>query len=456
MKNHWTLITGIVFGLSVLLLFFSNIIAPLSVEHGINVGYAKDMIQGLMPYHDMPMKESPIGIVILGLLYTILGVEASSYWASCLLCITNIFNLWLMYKLMNRMHIKGAPIWGALSFYLLMLYSSDGLMLRMEPFAIFFLLLTYWFILKRHKMSLVYAAICFVVAIGCKSQCIVLLPSLAIPAFWQGKHNHLSIEKGLLFCITTLTLGVISFIAIAWICGNANWWENLGWNFTSPSQFQTYYDVIYTKFTYFIIQSGRCSLFFFIFFLFIWKKLNGYGKQGAIIGILACVGGISLLCWDFEVAYFIISYPFIAMALAHLMKVIERPHVAGLIWITVILIPVSLSIREYMKLKNGSLKKEQQEEIKALKNIVKAPGNTMVWFEECYEYELGPQIFTEIPQLKKTNIHGDNQWKELDYIILNEEGFSNISYSSFSDDFFEAITEMKSYGTGKLIIYSKQ
>ena len=97
-----------------------------------------------------------------------------------------------------------------------------------------------------------------------------------------------------------------------------------------------------------------------------------------------------------------------------------------------------------------------QNDNSPLKNIVKAPGNTMVWFEECYEYELGPQIYTEIPQLKKTNIQGDNQWKELDYIILNEEGFSNISYSSFSDDFFEAITEMKSYGTGKLIIYSKQ
>ena len=63
----------------------------LNVIKNINlVQVGKDMIQGLMPYHDMPMKESPIGIVILGLLYTILGIEASSYWASCLLCITNI------------------------------------------------------------------------------------------------------------------------------------------------------------------------------------------------------------------------------------------------------------------------------------------------------------------------------------------------------------------------------
>lgn len=455
MKNNWTWITGTALGIMILLLLFSNFIAPLSVEHGINVGYAKSMIQGLIPYQEIPMKEAPIGISILAMLYTIVGVNSSAYWATGLLCFINLLNLWMMYKLMKRMHIRSVAMWGTLCFYLLMMYSSDGLMLRIEPFAITFLLLSFWFILKRNKSNLVIAAICFILAVGCKSQCIVLLPSLAIPAFWQGKHNHFSIEKGFLFCSSALTIGVISFIFTAWICGNTNWWENLGWNFTEPTMFQTNYDILYTKLTYFIIQSGRCSLFFFIFFPFVWKKLNGYGKQGAFIGLSASLSGMSLLCWDFEVPYFMISYPFIALALAHLMKGIEQPHRVGLLWIIVILIPASLSVREYIKLKNGSLKKEQQEEIRALKNIIKKPGNTFVWFEECYEYDLGPQIYTELPQLKPTEIQNEKQWNELDYIILNEEAFTNISYGSNSDVFFETISLMKSYGTGKLIVYSK-
>lgn len=455
MSNKWTWITGTVFGLTVLFLLFSNVIAPLSVEHGINVGYAKGMIQGLMPYRDMPMEEAPLGIGILGVLYAIVGTGASAYWSTALLCLTNLLNLWLMYKLMKRVHLTKPAVWGALGFYLLMLYSSDGLMLRTEPFAVTFLLLTYRFILKREKSDLVIAACCFVLALACKSQSIVLLPALAVPAFWQGRHNRFSAEKGILFCTTALTFAVIGFILIAWICGDTNWWRGLGWDFTAPQLFQTTKDVLYGKLTYAVIQAGRCSLFFFIGFFFVWKKMKGYGKQAAATGALAALGGMILLCWDFEVPYFMPVYPFIALALAHLMKAIERPMKAGLLWIAVLLIPGALSIREYLKLENGALKSSQQEEIKALRDIAKVPGNTIVWFDECYEFDLGPQIFTELPQLKPVDIQGGKHWSEADYIILNEEGFTNVSYSADSDAFFDAISSMKSYGTGKLIVYSK-
>lgn len=455
MKNKWTLITGVTCGLCFLFFIFSTCIAPLSVEHGLNVSYAKGLLQGAMPYQDMPMEEAPIGIGFLSMMYALLGIGASSYWASGLMVLVHLLNMGLIYQLLKRLHVEGAPVWGALCFYVLLVFSSDGLMLRMEPFAVTFLLLAYQLILKRTQTMLLAAIGCFVLAMGCQTQSICLLPVLAIPVFWRGRHNRFSTEKGLFFTTTSLILGFLGFVLIAWITGNSKWDEGLGWTMEEPEFLRTQADLVYNKLLYVGIQAGRCSLFFFFFFWLVWKNLKGYDKKAAFMGLCAFLGCAVTFIWQVEVGHFQLAYPFIAMALAHLLKGMPSANKAGILWVSVLLIPAALTVREYLKLEHGALKSAQQEEISVLKEIVQKPGVALVQFEECHEFDLGPQIFAELPQLDPMDAMDENAWKDVDYIIMNEEGFTQLSYSDFSDAFFEAIYEMKSYSTGELLIYSK-
>ena len=471
MKTKFIWITGTFMGLLLLLLLYSYCVAPLSVDHGTNVSLAKYIAQGITPYQELKLTEPPLGIGILSLLYRVVGSEASGYWASGLMFIVHLLNMGLLAKAMRRIHLKGAAIFGGLSFYLLMVYSSDALMLRMETFATCFLLLSFLLILKKKKSACVYAAICFVLAIECKAQCIVMLPILAIPVLWQGKRSRFCGEKGGLFCAVTITLAVIAYIGIAWASGNSQWIQDIGWKQIETNPFKTPHDILHDKLVYVAIQAGRCSLFLFLLFPFVWKQLNGYGKRAFFMGIGAFIMCSALFYWRIEVPFFMFAYPFIAIALAHIMQHIGSVVKAGIIWIAVLLIPGALTVRECKKLENGTVKAEQQEEISALKEIIKRPGRALVLFKECYEFDLGPQIFSELPQIRPIDMKSSKlgmentdqehdillqQIAEADYVILNEEGFSTLSYSNASDRFFEVIGEMKSYGTGKLTIYAKR
>ena len=82
MKSKSIILLGCLLGILLVGWLVSNFIAPLSVEHGENVAFAKYMAQGLMPYQEFSMPETPVAIGILSGLFRMVGIEASSYWAS--------------------------------------------------------------------------------------------------------------------------------------------------------------------------------------------------------------------------------------------------------------------------------------------------------------------------------------------------------------------------------------
>ena len=199
---------GCLVGIFILFWIISNCLVPLSVEHGENVAAAKYMVQGLMPYQAFGLSETPIGIGILSVLYRIVGIEASSYWATGLMMGVHLLNGWMLWMLMLRLRVEKAFALFGLLFYGLLVYSSDGLMLNLEPMAVSFLLGASLLILQRTMPTLIMAGVGFALAVGCKAQAIALLPVLTAMVLWKGKHNQLRLEKGL------------SFIAIAVHVGN--------------------------------------------------------------------------------------------------------------------------------------------------------------------------------------------------------------------------------------------
>ena len=437
-------------GILVVFWLVSNLIAPLSVEHGELVAAAKYMAQGMMPYEAFSLQETPIGVGILSVLYQLVGIEASSYWATGLWIVVHLLNGWLLWKLMFRLGVTKVFALFGLVFYGLLVYSSDGLMLNMEPMAVSFLLGACLLILQRTTRTLVGASLCFALALGCKAQAIVLLPVLTVMVLWKGNRNQFRLEKGLLFVVLALALAAAGFMGISFMTQKADWAEGL-FPMQEVQPFQTWKSVLYSKLVYVVIQGGRCSLFFLLALPWAWKNLSVHGKRCVGWAVLALIGYLCLFYFEIKVPHGMLVYPWVVLALVHILQSLSNKYVVGALAVTVLIAPGLLTLREFQKLEGGKVKAEQQEELAALKKIIQKPGKAMVQFGDCVEYELGPQIFAELPQLRPLGML--EEMSEADYIILTESGFSELSYSEESDQFFECISERKSYGTGSYMIY---
>lgn len=450
MKSKFIILTGCLLGIWVVFWLVSNLIAPLSVEHGELVAAAKYMAQGMMPYEAFSLQETPIGVGILSVLYQLVGIEASSYWATGLWIVVHLLNGWLLWKLMFRLGvIKVFALFG-LVFYGLLVYSSDGLMLNMEPMAVSFLLGACLLILQRTTRTLVGSSLCFALALGCKAQAIVLLPVLTAMVLWKGNRNQFRLEKGLLFVVLALALAAAGFMSISFMTQKADWAEGL-FPMQEVQPFQTWKSVLYSKLVYVVIQGGRCSLFFLLALPWAWKNLSVHGKRCVGWSVLALIGYLCLFYFEIKVPHGMLVYPWVVLALVHILQSLSNKYVVGALAVAVLIAPGLLTLREFQKLEGGKVKAEQQEELAALKKIIQKPGKAMVQFGDCVEYELGPQIFAELPQLRPLGML--EEMSEADYIILTESGFSELSYSEESDQFFECISERKSYGTGSYMIY---
>lgn len=437
-------------GILVVFWLVSNLIAPLSVEHGELVAAAKYMAQGMMPYEAFSLQETPIGVGILSVLYQLVGIEASSYWATGLWIVVHLLNGWLLWKLMFRLGVTKVFALFGLVFYGLLVYSSDGLMLNMEPMAVSFLLGACLLILQRTTRTLVGASLCFALALGCKAQAIVLLPVLTAMVLWKGNRNQFRLEKGLLFVVLALALAAAGFMSISFMTQKADWAEGL-FPMQEVQPFQTWKSVLYSKLVYVVIQGGRCSLFFLLALPWAWKNLSVHGKRCVGWAVLALIGYLCLFYFEIKVPHGMLVYPWVVLALVHILQSLSNKYMVGALAVTVLIAPGLLTLREFQKLEGGKVKTEQQEELAALKKIIQKPGKAMVQFGDCVEYELGPQIFAELPQLRPLGML--EEMSEADYIILTESGFSELSYSEESDQFFECISERKSYGTGSYMIY---
>lgn len=450
MKSKSIILLGCLLGILLVGWLVSNFIAPLSVEHGENVAFAKYMAQGIMPYQEFSMPETPVAIGILSGLFRMVGIEASSYWASGLLVCVHLLNGWLLWKLMMRVSVKKAFAFFGLVIYLLLVYSTDGLMLNLEPFAVSFLLGACLLILQRGAKSLVAASLCYALAIGCKAQALAMLPVLAVMVLWKGSKNEFRLEKGLLFVATTLGLVAAGYMGICCLSQEAAWTKGL-FPMKEVGLLQTWKHVFLNKLVYVVIQGGRCGLFFLLALPWAWKHLSVHGKRCVYWAILALCCYLGLFYFKVKVSHGMLVYPFVILALVHILQSLTNKYVVGALGVAVFIAPSLLSIREFQKLDMGQAKVEQQEEFMALKEIIQKPGKALLQFGDCAEYELGPQILAEFPLLQPITSILDI--KEADYIILTEEGFSELSYSRESDLLFECISEMKSYGTGNYMVY---
>ena len=458
------------FSAIVLMLFFtvSLFLMPITPEHGYYTALAKFMAQGMVPYSDFHMMEMPVGIGLYALLYKLTGVDGSTSFSLVPFVIINAVNLLLMTKLMLKMNIKKGFALLGIVFYFLLCYSSDALHMNMEILAATLLLGACLAVLKKRWMFTMLAALLFSVAVGCKVQIIAMLPVLVLIAATEKRGNGFNFKQCCLLIGSTLLFILIGYIIIACLCGNFHWAEEVTWGVEelhSPT-----FDKLKNIISYVVIQTARCGIVFLFIVPFIYKRLHTDGRRMAFIAVVATVCGLALFYFKVEVVQGIFFYPFVTIALMHMLQAISKKTIVAILAILIMAPPVALSAREIMKFGDGKERNVYYEEIGYIKEILKKPGKAVMLIYTDKEFYIGPQIFAECPHVQPVKIENGamgynlienvkdnfiaNIWNA-DYIIINDEAFTVMISGAYVNIFGEKIEKMKSSGTQSIMIYEK-
>jgi hypothetical protein len=451
------------------MLFFavSLFVIPMTPEHGYYTAFAKFMAQGMVPYKDFFTMEMPVGIGLYSILYRILGVEASSNFSLIPFFVINLVNLLLMWMLMTRLSIKKGMAFIGLLFYFLLCYSSDGLHVNMEILASTLLLGAFLSVLKRKGVYTMLATFLFCLAVGCKAQVIVIFPVLLMAAI-KSKSNKFDFKQAALLVAGSALILFVGYIIVAYSCGNPEWLENIKWEIEkAPDTEATEMKSIVS---YLVIQSVRCGVVFLLLAPFLHKKLHAHGRRMTLVATVATVCCFGLLFFNVEVVQGLLLYPFITIALMHIVQAVSRYWIAAILAVLMLTPPAALSVREWMKFGDGELKRLQNEEMGYIKESLKRDGKAVMLIDTDKEFYIGPQIFSECPHVKpvyigKGSLGYKNGYYEneffmanignADYIIINEAAFTGLAIGKYADAFGEKIEKMKSSGTQSIMIYEK-
>jgi hypothetical protein len=147
-------------------------------------------------------------------------------------------------------------------------------------------------------------------------------------------------------------------------------------------------------------------------------------------------------------------YPFVVLALVHILQNITNKYAVIALAVSVFFTPFLLSFREFQKMDMGKIKADQQEEIMILKEIIPKPGTAFIQIGDYEEHILKAQILAELPLTKP--LKPIQKIREADYIILTEKGFTKLSNSKDFDILIECISEMKSHGTNNYMVFVRE
>ena len=456
---------------ALLMIFFivSILLMPVSPEHGYYTALAKYMSLGMIPYKDFYPMEMPIGIGLYALMFKFIGVESSTNFSNIPFILINVANMLLMMALFIRLKIKKMLAISGIFFYFLLCYSSDSLHLNMEVLAVTLLLGACLAVMKRRGFFTLLAAFLFSVAVGCKAQITVMFPVLILMATIKGKRNCIDFKQGGLLIALCVVFLFFGYIVIAYICGNHDWIENVTWEIEKAP----HHTLFETKniLSYFLIQSVRCGMVFLPIAAFMYKKLHPYGRRMTIIAVVATVCYFSLFYFRIEVVQGMFLYPFVTIALMHIVQSVGRRVVATLLLFILTAPPAVLSAREFMKFGDGKLRDLQNEEMCYIKEILKKPGKAVMLIDNTdKEFYIGPQIFSECPHVKpvyigRGSLGYNNGYYESEnfianindanYIIINDAAFTGITIGKHVDIFGEKIEKMRSSGTQSIMIYEE-
>lgn len=380
-------------------LVYAYCIVPLSVEHGYYVTAAKLWAQGMTPWKDFSMQDAPGGIAVLGTMYRMIGIEASSYAASALMLLLHLGCVALLGGIMRKTGMGTTSVLFGLLLYVAVLFSSDALMMNMEPVSTFLILCAVRELFSASRKGLAAAGLLFALAVTCKLQALIFLPVLYMMLPVVRKEDGSS-QLGRLFTVYVLGALVVMYAVVALSCGDILWVANVEWTTLEKVEKEDVYAFLMNV----VILTARCSIFFLLLFPFVRKGLDSREKHLLKIGLTAYLAVCLLFVLKCDMAYGMMAYPFIVLSVVVILQHVRREKLMAVVAVAMLVIPVALAVREFRKLDFGKIKKKQMEEIETVRMVVQDCKNAILLCNDCHEFDLGPQLFAEIPQLRPVNL----------------------------------------------------
>lgn len=473
MKNL-NVLCGAVTIMMVAFFLYSFWIAPFSIYHGYYVGAAKLMAEGLVPYKDFNVMDFPLGIWLFSLVYRVVGVTSSGNAAVIFLMVIHLLNTYLLNVLMERLKVQNIYRWISILLYIFILYSSDALMVNIEPLAVLFLLMSIIFAQKYHsKPALFVSALSMALAVFCKYQVVSMAIAVAIMVLVSAKSKSPKVHwKACLFYLLSLSALLISFYVVtSIICQEPYLIQHLNVKIRMFDDFRS-------GMTYFCILAGRCSLYVVFLGILLFNSVKRSVFHYSLLAVFAYICTAMWLFIDKSSATSQFLFPFVIIAFATaLQEFSEKQNLwYKLFYVTAFILPVFLGVREFRKLDYGNLKAEQQEYLEALSSIISEPSQVSVMVDQCTEYELCTQIYSEVETIRPFDLK-HTQWGlvdwddgaqadfvidsllEADYVVINSAFQYGLDFLSFSTGqlwaipFNEFMDERDSFSIESLLFF---
>ena len=278
------------------------------------IGYAQKLAEGMVPWQDFNMSASPVGVVLLGVLYRTFSVEAYGAWALGLMAVVHLLNVIMMIYVLSRIHLHRIGVYVGVLLYLVMMISTVGWEVSMTPLAVLFMLASMSAVMQKGIGNAIFAGLWMSLAIGTESHCILLLPALLLLAFWHGRTNHVHWQKGSLFFAFTLVITVLAFILITALVGDTGWWRQV--SFLRWQGEPMWADRL-------VAAGGECLrvlAFLLLLIPFLWKKLTLYGRRFNVMALLAWVALMIIMLSTLTPTIGALTFPFFAIAWASMLQ----------------------------------------------------------------------------------------------------------------------------------------
>ena len=420
MKKASSYLLGAVFVLLVALFIWSYFMVPLSVEGSLTLACAKLWAQGYQPWTDFQWADCPLGLGIMSLVYWLGGINTSGYWFLGLMCGLHLLNLFLLYLAMEHCKISTTGILLGLIFYLVVLFSLNGLEVNLQPFAVCFGLLS---LLALQKRDFTWSAAWLAVALLTQEHAILLLPALLLLAYWKKDSSFIK------YVGVLLAVFAVGYVAVFIFTGQPGWLLQLDLFRIDPSS------TLFVRESNLVIQLARFS-FYFLFLVFIfWDEVALHTRRYTVVAwvVLFCLAGLMLLYTDMAMGMLLLP------------------------------LPGFLMLREVKKLQFGQLRTEQRANLAELENLFQKPTLTLPVFLRASEYTFGPQVYSEVPNLLPADLlnpqeKGENrldyvlrQMKKADVVLMDLNAFLYMN-NEHGDELWEALGDRTERSVGQFML----
>lgn len=384
--------------------------APATMAHGYYVTAAKFFAQGLIPWKDFNLMDLPLGTALLGIPYSIMGILTTGKAALALMMAMHVLNAILIGILLRNNHVKRSYLWSSILLYLVMVYSACGLNVCLEPFAVFFLLMSLFGLYSPNRTKNVLGSIMVLCAVGCKIQVVAFVPALYLYTILPKTAKHWHWKRGNVFLFSVIILLALGFAGLTLYSGNTTWYQHLRLSLSANKPGIS--EILYN----WAVLGARTSIFLLVPGLLLAKKLCKGTCKWVTTAFLS-TGGIALLMifgneksWaQLVLPFLILSYGTILQDCGHKYK-----------WMNILLVisflfPSFLAYREFQKLEMGKAKYQQEEILTYLSRLPKKNAPTAVIPYKCSEFNIGAQIFSERNMVVHNPLHttyGFINWNE--------------------------------------------